>query len=244
MGKQENPHASHRERLKARFVRESLDHFEDHNVLELLLFYAIPQKDTNPLAHRLMERYGTLAAVFDAPLEDLVEVEGVGEHTALLIKLIPALARRYCECRFDVKGFLPEYDEMGTHLVAHFLNHRNESVYGLFYSPSLKLVDSCELFSGSLHSAAFSVREVAERAILKKATYLVLAHNHPGGVPIASATDLDVTREIRSFLAKMDVKLLDHFIVAESRYFGLTREVYEHERTRVLRQLESVETIE
>ena len=244
MAKRENPHAEHRKRLKARFVRESLDHFEDHNVLELLLFYAIPQMDTNPLAHRLMERYGSLDAVFDAPTEDLAKVEGIGEHTAVLIKLIPALARRYCESRFDVRGVLPEYEELSAHLVAHFLNRETESVYGLFYSPSLKLVDACELCSGSLHSASFSVREVAERAILKKATYLVLAHNHPGGVPIASAADLDVTRDVRSFLLRMDVKLLDHFIVAEDRVFSLTREVYEHEREHVLSRADSLSPLQ
>lgn len=233
-GKKPGLHAAHRARLKGRFLRHGLDHFEDHNVLELLLFYSVPQRDTNPLAHRLMERYGTLSAVFDAPYEDLLQVEGVGEHTAALIKLVPSLAKRYCTSRFSVSGVLPEHSEIGAHLVAHFLSETTESVYGMFYSSTLELLDESVLFSGGLHSAAFSVREIASRAILKKASYVILAHNHPDGVPIASASDLDATREIRGFLARMEVGLLDHFIVAEGKYFSLMPEVFEQTRDRVL----------
>ena len=233
MERDKNIHSSHRTRLKARFCRHGMADFEDHNVLELLLFYAIPQRDTNPLAHRLMERYGSLSAVFDAPIEDLLQVEGVGEHTALLIKMIPALAGRYCEDRFRVNDTLPQYDDVGAFLVSHFLGRETESVYGLFYSASMELVDSAELFSGTLHSASFSAREIAQRAILKNASYVILAHNHPGGVPIASASDLDVTREMRAFLSQMEVKLLDHFIVAEGKYFSLMRDFFESERARV-----------
>ncbi len=233
MEREKNIHSSHRTRLKARFCSQGMGGFEDHNVLELLLFYAIPQKDTNPLAHRLMERYGSLSAVFDAPIEDLMQVEGVGEHTAVLLKMVPALAGRYCEDRFRVGDTFPEYEAVGTFLVSHFLSRETESVYGLFYSASLQLVDSAELFSGTLHSAAFSAREIAQRAILKNASYVILAHNHPGGVPIASAADLDVTREMRAFLAQMEVKLLDHFIVAEGKYFSLMRDFFEAECARV-----------
>ncbi len=235
-----NVHASHRARLKTRFLRQGLDHFEDHNVLELFLFYAIPQKDTNPIAHRLLARYGSLDAVFDAPLEDLMQVEGVGEHAATLIKLLPALASRYCASRFAPKDRLPEHDQVGAFFVSHFLDKQTESVYGLFYSSSLELVESCELFAGGLHSAAFSVREIAERAILKKASYVILAHNHPGGIPLASAADLDTTTEVRSFLRRMEVTLLDHFIVAEGRYFSLMKDLFDSERERILRLVDSL----
>lgn len=231
--KKENLHASHRNRLKGRFLSQGLDHFEEHNVLELLLFYAIPQADTNPLAHRLLSRYGSLAAVFDAPLEDLMTVEGVGKHTATLIKLVPSLARRYCESRFASEEGLLTHEEIGQRLVAHFLGRTSESVYAMFFTSSLKLVESAELFSGTLHSAAFSVREVASRAILNRASYVILAHNHPGGVPIASASDLDVTHSLRAFLGQMEVVLLDHFIVAEGRYTSLSRESFERVRSRL-----------
>lgn len=227
--KEKNPHENHRARLKARFHGQGLDHFEDHNVLELLLFFAVPRADTNPLAHRLMERYGTLSRVFDAPAEDLMQVEGIGEHAATLIKLIPSLARRYCESRFQQGGEIPTHESVGTYLVAHFLGKNTESVFAMFYTSSMELVEAVELFSGSLQSAAFSVREVAEHAILKKAAYVILAHNHPGGIPIASAADLDVTRTVRTFLAQMQVTLLDHFIVAEGKYSSLTPEVLKRE---------------
>ena len=220
MAEQENLHASHRARLKARFCRQGMEGFEDHNVLELLLFYAVPRCDTNPIAHRLMERYGSLSAVFDAPVEDLVRVEGVGQHAAVLIKMIPALAARYCEDRFSVNKKLPSYEEVGAYLVSHFLGRQTESVFGLFYSSDLKFLDSA--------------REIAQHAILKNASYVVLAHNHPQGIPIASATDLDVTRELRAFLSQMEVRLLDHFIVAEGRFSSLMRDYFESECARIL----------
>ncbi len=235
-GKNEQPHAQHRSRLKKRFLKEGLDHFEDHNVLELLLFYAIPQADTNPIAHRLMKRYGTLDKVFDAPVEDLLQVEGIGAHTATLIKLIPALARRYCSSRFELPRHLPSYEEIGTFLVSQFLGKTNECVWGLFYSSTLELIDACELFSGSLHSVGFSVRDVAQKTLFKNASYLILAHNHPGGVPIASASDLDVTRNLRGFLEQMEVGLLDHFVIAENQYFSLSRERFDLARRRVEEQ--------
>lgn len=180
-----------------------------------------------------MERYGSLSAVFDAPVEDLVRVEGVGQHAAVLIKMIPALAARYCEDRFSVNKKLPSYEEVGAYLVSHFLGRQTESVFGLFYSSDLKFLDSAEICAGSLHSATFSAREIAQHAILKNASYVVLAHNHPQGIPIASATDLDVTRELRAFLSQMEVRLLDHFIVAEGRFSSLMRDYFESECARI-----------
>lgn len=237
MSAKDNVHKSHRTRLKNRFLKSSLDSFDDHNVLELLLFYAIPQRDTNPLAHRLMERYKSISAVFDAPIEDLMQVEGIGEHTAVLIKLIPSLGRRYCESRFSVKGKLPDYESVGAYFVSHFLGRDTESVYALFYSSTLELVEEAQISSGGLTSASFSVREIASRAILNKASYVIMAHNHPGGVPIASVADLDATAEVRSFLTKMEVMLLDHFIVAEGQYFSLMKEVFDMEVRRVKEKL-------
>ena len=90
-----NLHEGHRQRLKERFLREGLDHFEPHTVLELLLFYAVPQRDTNELAHRLIARFGSLDAVFDAAFDELCAVEGIGRNTATLLKLVPDLTRRY-----------------------------------------------------------------------------------------------------------------------------------------------------
>ena len=231
---EKNLHRSHRARMKARFSARGLDDFADHEVLELLLFYAVPQRDTNPLAHRLVERYGSFAAVFDAPVEDLLEVEGVGEHTATLIKLIPDLARRYCESRFAPGKDLDPYDVVGTHLVSHFLGRQNESVYAMFYSSTLQFLYAQEISQGGLHSASFSMRDIASAAILKKASYVILAHNHPDGVALASGADLDVTREVRSFLLQMEVQLLDHFVVSEGKYTSLMKEFFHKERSRIL----------
>ena len=97
--KQSHPHSGHRARVKARFLKEGLDAFEDHNALELLLFYAIPQRDTNELAHKLISAFGSFSAVFDAPVESLMQVGGIKENTAILIKLIPALYGKYAQSK-------------------------------------------------------------------------------------------------------------------------------------------------
>lgn len=232
-------HSAHRQRFKARFLKEGLDHFEDHNVLELLLFFGVPQADTNPLAHRLMERYGSFSAVFDAPIEDLRKVEGVGEHVATLIKLIPALARRYCADRFACRMELPTYSDVGNYFVAQFLGRRTEAVWGLFYSASFQLLESCELSSGGIGSAALSARGIAERAILCNARYLILGHNHPGGVPMASLADWETTRTLRGALADMEITLIDHFIIAEGKFFSLDKGSFDH----VFAQAKDVEEV-
>ncbi len=229
----EELHQKHRRRLKERFLKEGLSGFEDHNVLELLLFYALAGVDTNPLAHRLMKRYGTLSAVFDAAYEDLLEVPGVGEHTALLLKLVPELSRRYCTDRFSRGKRLGTYDEVGRSLVAQFLGVTTEEVFGMFFDDSLRLTCAKVLHHGSLHAASFTARQITECAIRHHASYLILAHNHPQGIPIASAEDLDATHRLSTILRQMDLVLLEHFIVAEDRFTGIDRTPFDRVVARI-----------
>ena len=115
-----NPHEGHRAKLRKRFLAEGFDSFEDHNILELLLFFAIPRKDTNEIAHALIRRFGSFSRVFEASVEELRSVEGVGEHAAYLLKTYPAVAKRYYKDRFKAGKRLPEYRLMGQELVLQF----------------------------------------------------------------------------------------------------------------------------
>lgn len=229
MGKSEvkNAHAGHREKLKRRFYNEGLDHFEDHNILELILFFAIPRKDTNDIAHALIDRFGSFSRVLEADVKSLCEVPGIGEHAAHLIKTYPAVAKRYYMDRFGKGKHLPEYQQMGQELVLHFAGHSYEEAYALFYDNSLSLCGSEVIHEGDINSVGFSLRKLCDAVVLNKASYVVFAHNHPHGLPIASSEDLDTTAALKSFLLQMNVVLLDHFIVAEKRYSSTQRETYQ-----------------
>ena len=223
MAKGKGIHAGHRERLKNRFISTGLDSFEPHNILELLLFYAIPQQDTNELAHRLIDRFGSLSRVLDAPHSELMKVQGIGPHAATLIKLIPALSRTYVTDRKTPNTIRLDYDELGQYLVSRFVGQSKETVYALYFDNGMRLIGENQLFVGSLSSASFSMRILIDEIITRNAATLVLAHNHPNGLPIPSSDDLDSTRRIESYLSACGVTLWEHFIVTENAFAGIIR---------------------
>lgn len=211
-------HEEHRQRLRQRFISEGLDSFAPHNVLELLLFYSIPRRDTNETAHRLIEKYGSLHAVFDADVDDLTAIEGIGEHSAVLLKLIPQVARRYMEeTQQDVKRF-NNYRLIGDYFVPRFVGVTSETVYLMLLDASYRLLSCNILFKGSVNSAHIRSRELIEKALSVRASMAVLAHNHPGGVAIPSASDIETTRQIYDVFGSIDVLLLEHFVVADNKY--------------------------
>lgn len=121
-------HDGHRARMKARFVRSGLDNFDDHSVLELLLFYAVPRRDVNELAHALLDHFGTLDAVFEASFEDMMRVPGVGENVATLLTLIPQVGRRYQMAKRRQQTILRSSEDAGHYLVPLYLYERTEVV--------------------------------------------------------------------------------------------------------------------
>lgn len=222
-----NLHEGHRLKVKKRFLREGLASFEDHNILEMILFYAIPRRDTNEIAHRLIRRFGSLSRVFDATVYELCEVDGIGEHVAILIKSYPAVAKRYYEDRFGELDYLPRYQDMGQNLVLHFAGNENEEAYAVFLDSALAVTGKEVLHQGDPNSIAFSFRKVCDAAIRNKAAYMILAHNHPRGVPVASDEDLNTTEKLKDFMLQMGIVLIDHFIVAEGKFTSLDKDAYE-----------------
>ncbi len=240
--RQENLHAGHRFKLKKRFLAAGLEHFEDHNVLELLLFYAIPRRDTNEIAHRLIARFGSFSKVLDASVEELCSVPGVGEHAAGLIKTYPAVAKRYYQDRFRPGKCLMPYKEMGENLVLHFSGLDHEQVLALFYDNALTFCGQQVIHDGDINSVALSFRTVCNAALTHQAAYVILAHNHPHGVPIASSEDLSTTSQLKNFLLQMNVVLIDHFIVAEGNYSSLQEENYLDLRREFVEKLDRIGT--
>lgn len=216
-----NVHEGHRQRLKDRFLKNGLDDFEPHNVLELLLFYAVPQRDTNELAHKLLKRFGTLTAVFDADFGELCSIDGVGRNIATLIKMIPELSRRYMDSEDAAEVLLSEPKKIAEYLRPKFIGRTKENVYLLCLNNKGGVVFGDFIIEGSISSAPIYTREILEAAMRSQAVSVVLAHNHPNGLALPSNADLIATKTVYDALALTKIHLMDHFIFAGTDYLSL-----------------------
>ena len=216
-----NPHEGHRARLKKRFLEEGIDSFQDHEVIELLLFYGVPYRDTNELAHRLVEAFGSISGIMDAPYDELRAVSGVGENTAVLLKLIPELSRRYSVSRSTDDRIVNSSADAGRYLLPHFLGRTSELVLLLCLDAKGKVLGLERISQGSANAAVLDVRKIVSAAIKYGASAVVLAHNHNSGVAVPSREDLLATWKVRSALEGIDVVLLDHIIAAEGDFVSM-----------------------
>lgn len=216
-------HDGHRQRLKNRFRQEGLDGFDEVNVLELLLFYAIPQKDTNPIAHRLLDRFGSLAQVLEATPEELEKVPGIGDNAATLVTLTTALARYYMVNRTAQSMVLASTEQCGDYLLPYFIGRRNETVFILCLDAKCKVLGCKEVGEGSVNSASVPIRRIVELALGMNATTVILAHNHPSGLALPSGDDVQTTRRLAAALDGVDITLADHIIVADDDYVSLAQ---------------------
>ena len=214
-------HDGHRKRLKAQFLAQS-DSFHDHQLLELLLCYAIPQGDVNVLAHRLLERFGSLSGVLDARPEALVQTPGVGEHTAVLLKLIPVLSGRYQADRASLGTILNSTQAAGSYLRPFFSQGaRYEMAYLVCLDGKYKVLGCHRLGEGSVNAAEITVRKVMEIALAQNATAVILAHNHLSGLALPSNADLMTTQRLSSILQSVGLELLDHLIFTDDDMVSL-----------------------
>ena len=219
-------HDGHRQRLKERFILEGLDNFNEVQVLELLLFYVIPRQDTNPLAHRLLDRFGTLSQVLEAPVTELQKVEGMGPNAATFLHLTTAVGRYYMVNRAMQNTVLNTTEKCGEYLIPYFHGRRNETVYMLCLDAKCKLLCCKEVSEGSVNSAGVSPRKVVELALAANATTVVLAHNHPSGLAIPSSDDVHTTYRIAGALDAVEIALADHIIVADGDFISLAASGY------------------
>ena len=216
-------HAGHRNRMKERFCNEGLDNFDEHQVLELLLFYCIPRVDTNPIAHALLDRFGSLAQVMEAPVEELEKVQGIGHNAAVFLSLVTA-AGRYYQINSAMRNvMINSVEECGKYLLPFFYGKRNEIVYLLCLDAKCKVLCCKEIGEGSVNSAGVPIRRIVEMALAANATTVVLAHNHPSGLAVPSEADILTTRRIAAALATVEIGLIDHIVVADNDFVSMTQ---------------------
>jgi len=214
-------HEGHRARLRTQLLEHGLDSFADHQTLELLLCYAIPRRDVNPIAHALMNHFGTLAAVFEASPQDLLEVEGIGENAMSLIRLVTELGRRYQLDKARLDRVLDSTERTGQYILPLFHGLPDEAVYLVCLDGGLRVIHHEKLAQGSVNATNFSIRRAVEVALKRKAVYVVLAHNHPSGLALPNVTDIATTEQLLHALAPLGIRLADHIIVAGDDFVSL-----------------------
>jgi DNA repair protein RadC len=211
-------HEGHRNRLKKRFLEEGLDGFEDHQILELLLFYAIPRRDTNETAHSLINKYGSLSGVLEADPKDLANTPGLGENSTLLLSLIPSLARIYLKDRWGARPTLNSTSRAGEYVLNLYAGRTYEVFYIICLDAQHKVIYPALVHEGTIDQAPVYPRNIVETALRHKAHSVILAHNHPGGSPAPSPQDIEVTKKIRTALESISITVLDHIIAAGELY--------------------------
>ncbi|MBR5539439.1 MAG: hypothetical protein IKU61_06025 [Clostridia bacterium] len=214
---EKNVHSGHRQRLKARFLREGLYGFEKHNVLELLLFYAIPLKDTNQIAHALIDKFGSLKRVFEASVEELCTVEGISEHTATLIKLVPAVWQNVAG-ETSSKAAYPSLNKLAKLMIERYEGVTVEITYLVLLDAGYHIIEIVKLEEGSVNHVRFDIRKVVEHVLRTNASMILLAHNHPGGSAIPSTADVVSTEAAAQTLATLNIDFLEHIVIAGDRY--------------------------
>jgi DNA repair protein RadC len=213
-------HDGHRKKMRARFLETGLDAFADHEALELLLYYAIPRKDTNGIAHELMNRYGTLEAVLSAPVEDLMRVEGVGAQAAVLLKLVPKVVQK-ARLSANKETILNSTERAGGFLLERFRGEKNEVIYQLCLDKKGKLLSCRRLNEGGADSSELNIRRLVENALLSSASAVILSHNHPSGIALPSTEDYTTTERVQEALRMVGVELVDHIIVADDDFVSM-----------------------
>lgn len=222
----DNIHTGHRERVKEEFRARGLEGMPDHKVLELLLFYCLPRGDVNPLAHALMDHFGSLSAVFNATYEQLTAVKGVGENTATFIKLVPAAGGRYLQDRVDLDGVFDSVWQFRELFTPRFFGARSEMAFLACFDGKKKLIACRQIGEGVTDAVSITTRKVVEAALACNSSLVVLAHNHVSGIASPSAEDIMTTRSLQKTLRAVGIQLWDHLIVVDGDMVSLRESGY------------------
>ncbi len=209
----ENDHAGHRQRLKDRFIKEGIDSFQPHEILELMLCYAVPRRDVNKQAHALVKKFGSVSKVFDSEIRDLVQIGGLTESAAILMKLIPSLSKIYRQDKWKPKVNLSNIFVAGQYAVDLFVGCSYEELYALCLNNSGGLINCEKISEGTINETPVYSRLVVEAALKNKANKVILAHNHPSGDNTPSWVDIQTTKKVRAALEAIDIELIGHVVV-------------------------------
>ena len=217
-------YAGHRKRLRSRFLKSGLDGLQDYEQVELLLTYTVLVKDVKPLSKLLVKRFKNISGLLDATPEELMDVNGVGDSSAVLIKLTRSLLTKYSEEKMISSDVLNSPEKVYDFSKLKIGSNKNESLLAIFLDTKNKVL-SCEIVSeGSIDSVAVYPRKIIELALNYNASGLIIVHNHPSGDTSPSTSDHELTNELKSISESMDIRLLDHIIVSKSSYYSFRKE--------------------
>lgn len=215
-------HDDHRQRIYNRFLREGLEGFEEHNAMEFLLFLVRARGDTNPLAHELIDRFGSVAGVLDAPIEELRKVPGIGGTSAVTLKFIPQMCAYYLESRQKHKKIVMRDIETTSEVfLPKFMARTTEALYMALVNDRRELIRLSLISEGNSNATAFPIDKIVKEMTYQGVSGVILAHNHPYGMPMPSHEDMAMTRRIYRLSAEVHVRLLDHLIFANGEYVSM-----------------------
>ncbi len=220
----EDTHRGHRKRLRDKFLKSGVAGFHDYEIVELMLSLGTPRKDCKLPAKEAIKRFQTLRGVLEAPLEELQNIEGIGAHSAFGIKLVQEVSREFLKAKIMEKPFYKSSREVFDYLY-HSLRGLKKEVFKVIYlNGQNQIIDTIDLSSGTVNSSSVSPREVIEGAIKHNAAALIFVHNHPSGNPEPSASDKSLTRELVYAGRITRLKVLDHIIIGDNRYYSFAGE--------------------
>ncbi len=214
-------HDGHRERLRARFAEHGLESFNELNALELLLCYAIPRRDTNELAHRLLDAFGSLSGVFQASMQELTSIPGIGENAAALILMVPQIVKKAHVSKAKETKIIRNSTDAGNYLLPYFLDEQDKIVMMLCLDNKRAVICCREMGRGVVNCVDANIRRMVETALKVKTTTVIIAHNHPNGVALPSREDDNFTRTLYRSLGLLGITLEDHIIVANDEFVSL-----------------------
>ncbi len=222
MKTKETPHyIGHRKRLRRRFLKTGGEGFEDYEIMELLLSFCIPRKDTKPLAKRVLSQFGSLPGVLDASFEDLKQIKGLGELSAVLIKVTRRLIELYMkEEIFNKEKRLSSPKEVVRYCRASMGGLKDEQFRAIYLNSQNQVIQEVVIQEGTVDQAVVYPRKVLEHALRLKATGVIIVHNHPSGTLQPSRSDIELTRRLKNTAAEMGIRILDHLIVTRAGYFS------------------------
>lgn len=215
-----NEHSGHRSRMRERFLHTHFDGFDEHQILEMILFYVYPRTDTNPLAHRLLETFGSIASVLDAPVDRLVDA-GLTKNAATFLVMIPDISRVYLNDRNNNQSKIIDFEHLGEYFAPKFIGRDEEAMILLLTDAKGKEVYSGVISKGSFHASEAPVRKIVDLSMRYNAATAVIAHNHPSGVALPSVADIKATEVVIEALNLVGVMLYDHIVVADDDFVSL-----------------------
>ncbi|MBQ2696182.1 MAG: DNA repair protein RadC [Clostridia bacterium] len=215
-------HKGHRKRMKERYLKDGgFENFAPHEILEMLLYSTIARGDTNPVAHELIEKFGSLANVFDAEPAALKQVKGIGESSAFLLSMIPHLSRVYNQAKWDRKVMLGTVDLAGQYAINLFIGKSHEEFRIICVDSNRQVFYQGVVTKGTINEVPAYPRLVVEEVLKHKAQNVLFAHNHPSGSVFPSEGDMEATKQLMKAFEAIDVNILDHIIVSGNQYYSM-----------------------